>query len=434
MRHKSNYIVAIEYKEYDNDYSTDLVNQLVYNEVCSVKRNKIRFKVTGILIYKNTFIIVFPKGYKAPEAQIDIQEHAHILVQVLLKYRRETGISPEEMEMLGGNEGQYNENLYTAYLIITDFIQNGHLKKAVGIKSSVPSGNIDWTATINKRQPIFSGKSVIYTDAISRKTISNRNHLLTKLHSYCVYQSVEKYGWLFGLSLANMDLDIQEMPCDISYAINVLARELNSTFVEREIIVIKMVTEFLSGIELETYEEKLDIMVTPFFHNVWEAICGNNFNNQYRMLKPIIPKLNWEITSAARVQSQRPDIMILREEKLYILDAKYYDIDANLPGWPDVVKQLFYAFTIFRNIKSENFTLTDKKLNQQIKKIKTVENAFLFPSAASEGIKYIGKVNVEGNKDLNDITAYKINTFLAMKCYIGKEKYSFFNQIMNSKS
>lgn len=429
MRHKPNYIIAIEYKEYINDYSPELIHQLVYNEMCSVKEKKIKFKVTGIIIYRDTFIIIFPKGYRVPKDEIGIQEHAHTLVQVLLKYRKEKVLSPEEMEMLGGNDGQFNESLYTSHLLITDFTQNGPLKKEMKIKYSVPTGNIDWAATINKKQPIFSGQSVIYTDTISRKTISDRNHLLLKIHSYCVYKSVVKYGWLFGLSLEDLNLDVQKLPCDISIAINILTNELNSTFVERDMIVIKMLREFLLGIELETNEDKLDILVTPYFHNVWEVICSNNFNNQYGILKPIIPKLNWEIDSAARVQSQRPDIMVLREEKLYVLDAKYYDIDANLPGWPDVVKQLFYTFTIHGYMKSGNFALSNKKLDNQIKKIKTVENAFLFPSSADEAVKNIGKVSVEGNKDLNDITAYKINTFLSMRCYIGKKKYDFINEI-----
>lgn len=430
MRHDPQYIFINEYKEYENEFSADMVKQMVYNEICSVKKNKIKFKVVGVLVYKNTFIIIFPKGYKLPGNKAAQKKHAYVLVQVLLKYKRENSLDSEELEMLGGNEGEYNENLYTAFRLITDFIQNGNLKKETKIKSA-DHKNINWPATINKRQPIFSDGSVIYTDTISSRTINDRQHLLLQLHSYCIHQSLEKYGWLFDLSADNFNLNIQEMPCDLSYAVNFLIKEMNTTFVEREIMVIKMIKEFLFGMELKTLEDKMDFLVTPYFHNVWEVICSINFNNQYKFLKPIIPKLNWEIDSSARVQSQRPDIMFLKEEKLYILDAKYYDIDANLPGWPDVVKQLFYAFTIFKNIKSESYTLPNQRLENKIKKVEAVENSFLFPSGDTEPIKKVGKVNIERNKELNDITAYKVNTFLAMNCYIGRDKYDFISQLLH---
>lgn len=433
MKHKPQYIFVNEYKEYENEFSAALVKHMVYNEICSVKKNKIKFKVVGVLVYGNIFIIIFPKDYKLPANEKTQQKHAHVLVQVLLKYRRENGLESEELEMLGGNEGEYDENLYTASRLITDFIQNGALKKETRIKSA-DHKNINWPATISKRQPVFSDGSVIYTDTISDRSINDRQHLLLQLHGYCIYQSLEKYGWLFDLSAEKFHLPIQEMPCDLSYAINFLTKELNTTFVEREISVIKMIREFLSGIEVETLKDKLDLLVTPYFHNVWEVICSKNFNNQYKVLKPIIPKLNWEIESSAKVQSQRPDIMFLREERLYILDAKYYDIDANLPGWPDVVKQLFYAFTIFKNIQSENFAMSDKQLEKKVKKVEMVENSFLFPSGDSEPIKNIGKVAVERNEELNAITAYKVNTFLAMNCYIGKDKYDFVSQVLHTQT
>ncbi|MEF2097311.1 LlaJI family restriction endonuclease [Bacillus sp. CFBP9009] len=430
MRHEQHYISVIEYKEYDNNYPEEFVNKLINREICSVKNNKIKFKATGILIYKNTFIIIFPKNYNVTNDEQDLKEHAQVLFQVLIKYKREAKITPEEMDLLGGDEGQNKENLYTAYRLILDFTQNGPFKKEMRIKSSAHSGNIDWTATINKKQPVFSGGSAIYTDTISQKTTIDRHNLLLKLYHYCVLKSIEKYGWLFGVSLENLNMDVNGLPCDIHFAVNFLTKELNSTFVEREMNVIRLLRDFLSGIELKNYDDNLDILVTPYFHNVWEVICGHNFNNQYSSLKQIIPKLKWEIESTAKVQSQRPDIMVLREQTMYILDAKYYDIDTNLPGWPDVVKQLFYAFTILKNIESEKFKLSDDKLERKIKKIKMVENAFLFPSGDYEPIKNIGKVNIEENKDLGDIKAYKVNTFLAMKCYIGKEKYNFLNKIV----
>src|SRR5690606_685264 len=107
----------------------------------------------------------------------------------------------------------------------------------------------------------------------------------------------------------------------------------------------------------------------------------------------------------------------------------YYDIESNLPGWSDIVKQLFYSYTIFRNITSERFTTKNEKLDIELKGIKEVNNSFLFPSNHEEPIKRIGKVSVENNEDLKDVAAYQVNTFFAMNCYLNKKKYNFLMHI-----
>jgi hypothetical protein len=430
VNQRPNYTTAIEYVDYPrNEYPTELITQLVNKGICKISKDKIKFIATGVLIYRNKFIIIFPKAYNIPKYEGNILEHIQVLFQVLLKYSAMANLSPEEMDLLGGKNGQQDENLYTAYRLIQDFTDNGLLMKEIKEKSLSLSGKTDWPATINKMQPIFSGRSVIYTESISRKSTIDRQNRLYLLHKYCIYKSVERYGWLFGLTVENINLEEVELDFDIPYGVNFLTSELNSTFVERELNVIKMMIDFLGGIESENSEENLETLITPYFQNVWEYICSYNFKNQYNNLKSIIPKLNWEIESNAPVQNQRPDIMVMKEKQLYILDAKYYNIESNLPGWPDVVKQLFYAFTIFKNIKSENFKLTNKRLESKLKNLEGVENIFLFPSGDIDPVKYIGRVNIENNSDFDDIKACKVNTFLSMKCFIEKEKFNFINRL-----
>lgn len=428
LEKKSEYIFVTEYKEYENNLDPILLNELIYKDICSIKKNKVKFKVVGILVWGNMFILIFPKGYSIPTDSKEREKHAQILIQTLLKYRAENKLDIEEAEMLAGEEGDFSENLYTAWQIFNDFVQNGILNKTEKEKV-LNDKNIDWQATINKTHPLFSGDSIIYASPVSRRRVNNQQHLLVKLQNFCVFRSVEKYGWLFEVSHSELDLEVRELPCDIRYAINYLIKELNYTFKEREQIVIKMLIDFLQGIEAEQSDEKLNLLATPYFHNVWEKVCGQIFDSQYELLKSIIPKTNWEISGNAKVHSQRPDIMILKNEILYILDAKYYDIESNLPGWSDIVKQLFYSYTIFKNITSERFTTKNEKLDIKLKNIKEVNNSFLFPSNHEEPIKRIGKVSVENNEDLKDVAAYQVNTFFAMNCYLEKKKYNFLMHI-----
>lgn len=425
MRNKPEYVKLVEYTEYNNHYPEELVTKLINSEICSVRKGKIIFKVTGIFIYRNAFYVIFPKNYNVPMKAKESKEHIQLLYKVLMKYRREAKLELEEVDLLGGNEGEYSGNLITASNLIDDFTVNGLLKREMEIKSSVGSGRTDWLATISKKRPIISEESIVYFDTISKRTSIDRQNILLKLHKYCIYKSVEKYGWLLGFNFTDFNLTLTEMPCDINYAIHILEMEMSNTFIERDLNVIKLMINFLLGIQLAEKEARLEVLLTPYFYNVWEEICSNIYKNEYRKLKKIIPKLNWKLDSGAKRMSQRPDIMLIRDRALYILDAKYYDVDVNLPGWPDVVKQLFYASTILNNIKSGNFEIPNLDLEKQISRLNKVVNIFIFPSSSNEAFKYIGKVNVENNNEFDDVKAYKVSIYLAMQCYVGKKNYDF---------
>lgn len=432
MREETAYKTFTEYKEYPNTFPKELTDLLQTKGICSLRGNMITFKVTGLLIYRETLLIIFPKAYKLPEDLAAEKEHIEVLFKVLMKYKDEAALDTDEAELLDGENGEYKGNLITIYRLIQDFFQNGYLIKEMRVKTVNYSGRTDWPSTIRKKQPVFSGGSVIYVDHISHKTTVDKQNLLLRLHKYCIYKGIEKYGWLFGVSpdivepqknaLNNYDLDS---------IINFLTGELNNTFVEREIQVIKLLIQFLYGINPEKSEDRLETLATPYFQNVWETMCSVNFNNQYHRLKNVIPKLKWQIDSKASVRPQRPDLMVIKEDTLYILDAKYYDTDRNLPGWGDIVKQLFYAVTIRKKIESESLRLA----GFDVSSITGTFNAFLFPSGNPEAIKYIGKVEVDQNELLGEVKAFKVNTFLTMKCYVGKEKFSYINTLIQlSKS
>jgi hypothetical protein len=423
----NSYHIFIEYDEYQNTFSQELTSIWMKKGICVLHREKIIFKVTGLLIYNNTFFVIFPKSYKLPALVSEEKNHIEVLTQVLLKYRNEAVLEPLESELLDGEKGRNRGNIITAYHLIQDFLQNGYLKKEIRVKASSQNGMIDWPSTINKKQPVFSGNSIIYMDPIYKKTKIDQQNLLLKLHRYCVYQGFKKYGWLLGLSQDFVEPESDVLSIyELSFILSFLNKELNNTYVEREINVINLLVLYFAGIDPENPEKKLETLATPYFQNVWETMCSVNFSNQYNLLKQLIPKLKWEIESNAPVQPQRPDLMIVREKTLYILDAKYYNIEKNLPGWGDIVKQLFYAFTIFTNIKAKKRVMPHLKLN----KITEVYNAFLFPSSESEAIRYTGKVEVEGNNQLGNIKAFKVNTFLMMKCYIGIERISYINSLI----
>src|SRR5699024_3161682 len=157
----------------------------------------------------------------------------------------------------------------------------------------------------NKKSPVFTNGSIYYPETVVRKNTIDNQNLLLKLHEYSVCKSIEKYGWLLGVDLINEFLS-EELLCDLDFAIKFLNNQLTSTFNQREVNVIKNIIDFLTGTGLEKEEDSLELLVTPYFYNIWETICGSLFNNEYNTLNSAIPKIEWDFSDAP-VKPQRPD-------------------------------------------------------------------------------------------------------------------------------
>ena len=88
------------------------------------------------------------------------------------------------------------------------------------------------------------------------------------------------------------------------------------------------------------------LLGTDFFHVIWEDMCGVFLGSQNTAVGyPAVPSYSYE--SQENVQDTggqgRPDILLLDESHLGIVDAKYYDLSSTKPAWTDLVKQFFYA-------------------------------------------------------------------------------------------
>ena len=155
----------------------------------------------------------------------------------------------------------------------------------------------------------------------------------------------------------------------------------------------------------------IQLFGTNSFHTLWEAMCSDVFDNQYKKpltslgieLKPdfnesamtlqdLIKKPHWQATNCQGVDAEktlRPDyVSVLKNENgghshFVIMDAKYYNIelDANhvsgQPGVEDVCKQYLYQLSYDKFIRDHELTPI---------------NVFLSPSDADPEDDNTGKV------------------------------------------
>ncbi len=378
-----------------------------YPDICRVYESSFQFRFTGVLIINDIPVILFPKNYDIPESAMEKFKHAGIFVKVLLRYRDEPYHAESENQLLYGC-GSDNARIAVAFQILEDYLANGILEREQISLSHTKSGRTDWGATIHTTIPMVNHRQILYDDTMIRIRKKDEENLIRKIHQYVVHEVISMWGWMYDVSMPANLSDAACLPCRERDAIVALCNELKQTYIQREIRLIKNMILYLtakSGLENRMNQE---ILGTQYFSFVWEAVCGYLFHNKYLMIREIIPQPEWEGIDGKI--SQRPDILSVEAETLYILDAKYYDYNINLPGWHDVVKQMFYRHTIVHNLNSK----IGKKL---LPNVCAVKNVFLFPGEESERLKYLGCVKVKEDPELGEVKAYAINQWDAMKTY-----------------
>jgi|GEM_PF-1206258 len=395
----------VEGKEYLHKQYENLVEQLdMLNEVIKKNDGTFSFIITGFIIVNNIPVVIFPKNYLLPDSDVKIKHEAMVLMRVLMKYRLEKGHDPKEMDLLYGNTVNSTGRIISAISLIEDFQENGILKRKIRVDSSNHQGYIDWNATVNKTIPHISHKRPFYLKPIMRTSSVDDVNLLTQIHKYAVKESLDLWGWLFGYD--DEEMERIQLPYSVEMAISYLNAELRKTFIQREIFVIKCLIDYLDSHSGQNKEKRFEVLATPFFNMTWEAICGYVYSNDYINLAKWVAQPIWDSNVIKKNISQRPDILFVDKSTFYILDAKYYDYNKTIPGWHDVVKQLFYKYTIEAKVKKS------KEL-----KVKKYENVLIFPENSDLKFTYLGRIYVEGVVDLGEVNAFAINTKEAMEVY-----------------
>jgi hypothetical protein len=396
-----NYYCFEEGHYYDYTKFNLLLNEEFFKtNLCKKNGKFVAFNFTGFIFNNNSLVIVFPKGYPVTSGEEKL--HIKALVNVLLRYKEEVGIVENEHELMGGMEGIHPEGFLAAINLLKDFLSYGYIRKEVVHHKVSAGNNIDWPKTINRRDPIISNNRPVYLDFVNRVKKSDRENLLYKLHRYAVQKSYKKCGWLMNLDEFDYDPKLDTLPCDKEMANYILSQELSKTFVDREIKLLNNIKHFIFG-SSNAKKEKIETLATQYFHNIWEVICGDLFKNEYGRFKNLIPKPIWHVSNLKYKPSyftrQIPDILYVEGETLYILDAKYYNIKRNLPGWHDLVKQFYYAYSLGIRLKTRT------------------KNILLFPGVTNNRVEYFGFVDIENDSRLGIVQAFVIDIVFAMENY-----------------
>lgn len=240
--------------------------------------------------------------------------------------------------------------------LINDYLENGLYYNREKKISRSNSGKIEWKRTL-QQVPIYSDGNIIYDQLITSK-MTPANDMITYIYKLCLRQSIDKIGWLFNY---NFHIQIDQI-VSIKEMIMRVRKELNETF---------------DDIKRIRFNHMLNILKTTEGDNMLSSHYSYGITNYYYVFETMVdmlfdgitgdkkkkydPNGYWQLNGQNRFLASRlrPDTILKRNDKTYILDAKMYQYGAThdrskLPETQSLQKQITYGDFVSNNLMDKN--------------------------------------------------------------------------------
>lgn len=316
--------------------------------------------------------------------------------------------------------------------LINDYLENGLYYNREKKLSRSNSGKIEWKRTL-QQVPIYSDGNIIYDQLITSK-MTPANDMITHIYKLCLRQSVDKIGWLFNY---NFHIQIDQI-VSIKEMIMRVRKELNETF---------------DDIKRIRFNHMLNILTTTEGDNMLSSHYSYGITNYYYVFETMVdmlfdgitgdekkkydPNGYWQLNGQNRFLASRlrPDTILKRNDKTYILDAKMYQYGAThdrskLPETQSLQKQITYGDFVSNNLMDKNirnaFILPYNKL---LKSFINDPNAMKYNDSnlVYFGYAYVDWRDDEDFQDYDNIYAFGIDFNYLLNNYKNPD-YEIINQ------
>lgn len=300
--------------------------------------------------------------------------------------------------------------------IIRDYISNGYYRNSEKIYRTNGKGKINWKKTL-ETDPIVSNGNIIYNNVVV-EVRNDCDDIITEAHKWCVFDSVRKIGWLFGINEKSVFVPRTPESVMKKY-VRAIKTELMRTFDDVKKMRLHHMLKVLTGVD-DSDRTKEIVYGVDKYHYVYERMVDYVFSNVSDITK-YNPNANWYLKKndykPSEASSLRPDTIRLEpikesangEKVAYVLDAKFYRFGttgnvSDLPTTTSIQKQITYGDNIICNL-------------QQKENIQCVYNAFILPYnkhnnkfGYAEDLEYIGFSEANWRKD--ELSHTRICAFL----------------------
>lgn len=401
----------------------DLLDYESFNENNDINGNSYVLNYVGILYINHICLLVYPKFYNKIEQD---KNNGFLFFKLILNVIRKYNSKIQYIESEEANE-MSNFNLLSLGLeIYSDYFESGLYINDKQMIELNTDGEILWDKTINDTTIYLVDNIPYYFDIYYYNQVKNNQDFFTVLHSTVISKITRTLKDIFNImNIEQIYIDNDELDLSNNEYINyMLDRELSNQFVTSKQKKIKLIKKYISKKTDSNISENISFVGTTSFKSVWEDVCSVvNDNSKDKTLESlgidclkdksmklsdVIKKPEWtpegsEIKIASK-STLIPDIITIKDNNIYIYDAKYYNIKFDelgvegAPGVNDISKQYLYEMS-YINFAEEN-------------NLKIIRNAFLMPNEDDEKIK-LGKVSFDifsifKNNNLNDIEIYLV--------------------------
>lgn len=290
---------------------------------------------------------------------------AGLTMRALARYGR-------EVESRKGITHSDGDNATLAALIeelAQDFRDNGIYSERAryGARNS---GKPDWKRTIAREMPFLtSGGVAVFPETRTTRTLDSHENLLAQIQAAVMSEIIEKHSWwLDGVEARTGELRSFRQPTSPRLLWPGSLRSLlPSLYANRPVLLAKALIAYLE--ETAGNSDGSFICGVEDFSAVWEHMLRKIIPGVEEGWNARLPKPGYIRSDDGVVEildrGMQADIIAREGNHLTIIDAKYYDATGkgSVPGWPDIVKQLYYQMSLEKIIDSE-----------------TVSNCFAFPA------------------------------------------------------
>lgn len=365
----------------------------------------------GLKIIPNRIDFYYPEAFNLSTTPEGVQEDVlHILDSIRLA---KTFSNQPSRGFLSSSKGDLALNSYL--WLINDFCKNGYYLGYQPISHFGIDGRINWKKTLQGNSIVSDG-NIIYPKIISERK-QKVIDVIGIIYRYCLYISVANIGWLFNLSPISFKVE-KVTKGQRKYFINVIEKELSSTFDDLKRKRFTSMLEILTGATISEGTEEFVYGVANYYY-VFERMV-NYLLGTVKDMRIFNPSSNWYLLPNAfnpiPSSNLRPDTILIRNSDVFILDSKFYRYghtmnNDDLPDSTSIEKQITYA---------SNIETSKKEIEGKLKiKINHIYNAFILPYNAqknsfssSDIFTYIGFAKpdwINGNPTYGNIHTFLID-------------------------
>jgi hypothetical protein len=269
----------------------------------------------------------------------------------------------------------------TLAALIADLAQDFRDNGIYSERSRYPSrnsGKPDWKRTISGETPFQTSSGVVvFPEIRTSKTLDSQKNPLALIQAAVLGEIVSMHAWwLEGVEARSAELRFFRKPAMPRFLWPAALRSLlPGLFATRPIFLANALIDYLE--ETSGHVGGNFVCGVEDFSTVWEhmlrrVLRGVEDNWNARLPKPgYVRKEDGVVEMSER--GMQTDIIVRNGNHLEIIDAKYYGATGkgSVPGWPDIVKQLYYQMALEKVVTEE-----------------TVSNCFAFPAGRGTAQPY----------------------------------------------